>query len=148
MLIRFTKLSDDEHRVQVLRGNGSEEQATLNSRSFLRHDFAHLVTEESVGLRNGFWGQIAKGATLNGEGLGGPGIQLAEALAAPIQTLMRLDAPLEKYQRTLEHLLPDRACVELAAQVKERVRQLEGHWRATAYGETMEIEWQEDREQG
>ncbi|MCG8415640.1 MAG: hypothetical protein MI746_15600 [Pseudomonadales bacterium] len=143
MKILFTKLSDEEHRVHIVRCDGSEDDATLNSRSFLRHDFAHLATEECVGLARGFWGQVAKGAGLNGTGIGGPEAQLAEALAAPIQTLMRTGATVETYEKTLSHVLPDRDCGELAMQVKERGRQLEGYWRATPYGETMEVEWLE-----
>ncbi len=146
MIIRFTKLSDEEHRIEVQRQDGSRDQTTLNSRSFLRHDFAHLIVEECVGLQQGFWGSLAGGASLDGAGIGGPEIQLAEALAAPVQTLMRLESPLEKYHATLAYVLPDRDCTELAQQVHERVRQIEGHWRATAYGETMELEWQEEHD--
>jgi hypothetical protein len=141
MKIRFTKLSDQEHRVQVIRDDGSMDEATLNSHSFLRHDFAHLAAEECVGLDEGFWGLVARGAPLNGEGMGGPYIQLAETLAGPIQTLMRIDAPVVRYIATLSHLLPDRDCGELGAAVHEKARQLQGHWQATAYGDTMEVEW-------
>lgn len=141
MKIRFTKLSDEQHRVQVVRDDGSSDEATLNSRSFLRHDFAHLAAEECVGLEEGFWGLVAKGAPLDGEGMGGPCIQLAETLAGPIQTLMRIDAPVVRYIATLTHLLPDRDCGELGAALHEKARQLQGHRRATAYGDTMEVEW-------
>ena len=141
MKIRFTKLSDEEHQVQVLRDDGSEEARVLNSRSFLRHDFAHLATEQCVGLSKGYWGSVAKGTGLDGAGLGGPEIQLAEALAAPIQTLMREGAELERYHKVLSYVLPDRDCAELAEKVKDIARQLEGHWRATPYGKSMEVEW-------
>lgn len=142
MKIRFTKHSDEEHSVQIVRSDGSSEDVRLNSRSFLRHDLAHLAAEECVGLEDGFWGQVAKGAPLNGEGMGGATIQLAETLAGPIQTLMRTDAPVVRYIATLSHLLPDRDCGDLGVAVHEKARQLQGHWRATNYGETMEIEWQ------
>ena len=141
MKILFTKFSDEEHRVKVIRDDGSEDQTTLVSRSFLRHDFAHLAAEQCVEIENGFWGLVAKGAALDGEGIGGPKIQLAESLAGPIQTLMRLNAPVEKFESYLSHLLPDRNCSQLAIEIKEKGRQLEGHWRATPFGETMEVEW-------
>lgn len=145
MKIRFTKLSDDEHRVHVVRRDNSEDQTTLVTRSFLLHDFAHLAAEEQIGLRNGIWGLIAQGAGLDGTGIGGPEAQLAEAIAGPIQILFRDDAEVEKFERTLAYLLPDRDCTELAEKIQTRGKQLKGHWRATPFGETMEVEWQEDK---
>ncbi len=142
MKIRFIKHSDEEHSVQIVRHDGSKDEVRLNSRSFLRHDLAHLAAEQCVGLDDGFWGQVAKGAPLNGEGMGGATIQLAETLAGPVQTLMRIDAPPARYIATLSHLLPDRDCGDLGIAVHEKARQLQGHWRATHYGESMEIEWQ------
>ena len=56
---------------------------------------------------------------------------------------MREGAEPERYQRVLEFVLPDRDCTELAEQVKDLGRKLEGHWRATPYGESMEVEWTE-----
>lgn len=144
MQIRFTRLSDDQHRVEVTRADGSTEEATLPSREFLRHDFAHLAAESCVGLSKGYWGSVASGAGLDGSGMGGPEIQLAEALAGPIQTLLRTDANLKHYEATLARVLPDRDCRELAAKVHERGRQLQGHWRATPFGESMEVQWDEE----
>ena len=129
--------------MQVVRQDNSHDEATLVSRSFLLHDFAHLAAEEHVGLRNGIWGLIAQGAGLDGSGIRGPEAQLAEALAGPIQILFRDDAEIEKFEKTLAYVLPDRDCTELAEQIRERGRQLKGHWRATPYGETMEVEWPE-----
>lgn len=143
MLIRFTKVSDDQHRVAVSRSNGSTEQATLPSRGFLRHDFAHLVVEECVGLEKGYWGSVASGARLDGSDMGGPEIQLAEALAGPVQTLLRIDGSLDQFETTLARVLPDRDCADLAKQVQQRGKQLLGHWRATPFGESMEVEWAE-----
>lgn len=141
MKIRFTKISDEEHSVQVIRSDNSCDEARLNSRSFLRHDLAHLVAEECVGLEDGFWGQVAKGAPLNGEGMGGPTIQLAETLAGRVQTLMRMEASQASYTESFSHLLPDRECSDLGAAAYEKARQLQGYWRATPYGDTMEVEW-------
>ena len=144
MKIRFAKLSDEEHRVEVIRRDGSVESATLNTRSFLRHDFAHFATESCVRLESGYWGMVAAGASLAGDEIRGPQAQLAEALAAPVQTLMRVDADLDRYQQTLAYVLPDRDCTELAQQVKDCAKKLEGHWRATPYGDSMEIDWPEN----
>jgi hypothetical protein len=88
MEVRFTKLSDARYAVAVLRDDGSTEQAELDSRSFLNHDFAHLAVEAELELEHGFWGLVAAGAALAGIGLEGDGISLAERLAGPVQSLL------------------------------------------------------------
>ena len=144
MKIVFTKLSDIEHSVRVVRNDGSVDSSVLNSRSFLRHDLAHFAVETELPITAGYWGTVANGAPLAGNEFSGPDIAKAESLAAPIQTLMRLEANEERYFAVLAHVVPDLATEELAARIKERVRKLLGHWKATAYGENMEFEWDKD----
>lgn len=61
MDIIFTKISDEQHSVTVRRTDDSEDSTVLNSRSFLRHDLAHLAVESEVPLTKGFWGCVAAG---------------------------------------------------------------------------------------
>jgi hypothetical protein len=42
---------------------------------------------------------------------------------------------------TLAQVLPDRDCTKLARQEKHCAKKLEGHWRATPYGDSMDINW-------
>jgi hypothetical protein len=141
MKIIFTKLSDEEHSVRVVRADGSEDSGILNSRSCLRHDLAHFAVETELPIAGGYWGSVANGVALAGNEFSGSGIATAESLAAPIQTLMRLNASDEKYIAVLAHVLPEVATEELALRIKERIRKLLGHWKATAYGADMEFEW-------
>ncbi len=143
MDIAITKLSDAEHRVTITRRDGSTESTTMVTREFLRHDFAHFAVETEVPVALGYWGCVAAGATLTGDGAGGRDIALAETLAGPVQTLMRLEAPPDKYLAMLERLQPQIATPDLAQRLFERARQLTGHWRATPFGETMHISWAE-----
>ncbi|MEQ8953582.1 MAG: hypothetical protein RL120_05565, partial [Gammaproteobacteria bacterium] len=130
------------HRLQVVRADGSTDEAALNSRSFLRHDLAHLAVEMEVPLKGGFWGSIAAGNKLDGSEFGRD-IGVAEKLAGPVQTLMRKEAGADSYLQVLRHVLPERADIELAQRIHERIRQIRGHWRATPFGGTMELTWQE-----
>jgi hypothetical protein len=81
MEVRLTKLSDHRHAVAVVRDDGSGERAEVDSRSFLRHDLAHFAVESELGLTGGYWGSVAAGAPLDGFGLDGDQIDLAEAPA-------------------------------------------------------------------
>ena len=140
MEIRITKISDEAHAVQVNRRDASSEQIELNSRSFLRHDFAHFAVEHEIPLRAGYWGSVANGAALGGE-IESPEIWLAESLAGPVQTLIRKDSPVARYLEVLERVVPDRATSDLAERIYNCGRRLTGHWRATPYGEFMIIHW-------
>lgn len=143
MEIVFRKLSDQQHSVTVRRRDGSEESSVLDSRSFLRHDLAHLAVELEVPLARGYWGSVAAGASLQGKEMGGKELSKAEALAGPVQTLMRIKADTEQFQNVLRRVLPEQASDELAERIRERGRRLQGHWQATPYGDDMVLQWQE-----
>ena len=143
MRIVFSKISDETHAVTVTRADGSSASAELGSRGFLRHDLAHFAIEIELPIRKGFWGCVASGASLTGEGVAGDDALLAETLAGPIQTLFRTDAGLNAYTKLLrDHPKMDDS-QDLAVRVHERVRQLRGHWKATPYGSEMELIWPE-----
>lgn len=141
MEIVFTKPSDQQHAVKVRRADGSEESTILNSRSFLRHDLAHLAVEMEIPLTAGYWGSIAAGASLANPDIKGGDIATAEALAGPVQTLMRIKAETEQFQNALQRVNPELGSDELAARIRERGQRLQGHWQAIPYGGDMILEW-------
>lgn len=144
MKIQFTKLSDSEHKVAICRTDGSQESRTLNSRSFLFHDLAHLVVESELPLKQAFWGSVASGAALDSSDCAGPDLDLAETLAGPIQVLIKREADLSAYTDVLNRVLDSTEDVETLSQsVYAYARHLRGLWRATNYGNTMEVTWQD-----
>ena len=140
MDIEITKISDIQHTVQVERKDSSSDRIELNSRSFLRHDFAHFAVESELRLSRGYWGSVAEGAPLGCE-LDSPEAWFAESLAGPVQTLMRNEASVGQYLELLRARVPHQATNDLAQRIFRRVRQLRGHWRATPYGKSMKIRW-------
>jgi hypothetical protein len=92
MRIAFAKISDERHGVKISRTDGTAESVELESRGFLRHDLAHFAIELGLPIRKGYWGCVSSGASLTGAGAAGREAQLAETLAGPIQTLMRMNA--------------------------------------------------------
>ncbi len=141
MKIVITKVSMDEHLVEVFRQDGSSDCRTLNSKSFLRHDFAHFAVEAELPIQLGYWGSVAAGLSISGEGISGKDIVLAEKLAGPVQTLIRKEASPDEYLKLLERVQPSLASLDLATRIHNRARGLIGHWKATPYGSTMTIEW-------
>lgn len=143
MRITLTKISDDRHAVEVTRSDGTSERVELVSREYLRHDLAHFAIEFELPLRKGYWGCVAAGASLTGDGVAGDDARLAETLAGPIQTLFRIDAGPEAYVELLKDVSAAGAKHDLAERVHERVRRLRGHWKATPYGGDMALDWPE-----
>jgi hypothetical protein len=141
--IIFTKLSGQQHRVRIRRDDGTTAAIDLESRSFLRHDLAHYAVESALAIPCGFWGSVAAGAPLSGEGISGADAELAETLAGPVQTLMRDDRDTEAYLAVLARAAPALATTELAAKIHECIRRLRGHWKATPYGGEMQLAWPE-----
>ncbi len=142
MRIAFTKISDERHAVTVTRADGTSESVEVETRDFLRHDLAHFAIELELPIRKGYWGCVASGASLTGEGVAGSDARLAESLAGPIQTLFRIEAGPGDYAELLGRFWPTDS-EDLAARVHERIRQLRGHWKATPYGGEMELIWPE-----
>src|SRR5690349_8596018 len=88
MRITLVKLSDQRHRLEVCRDNGTTEGVELETRSLLLHDLVHYAVEQEAPIPDGFWGMVAGGAPLGGQMMdGGPGAMLAEALTGPMQSL-------------------------------------------------------------
>lgn len=143
--IALTKLTDDRHRLAIRRDDGSSESVELETRSLLLHDLVHWAIEAEAKIDDGFWGSLAGGTTL--EALSDrtatptPGLALAESLVGPMQSLWngRLDPAI--YLENVGALAPDVVDAAFVERVCERLRALTGHWRATWFGEVMEIEW-------
>ena len=145
MKVTFSKLSDRRHAVLVERTDGTTESVDLDSRSFLRHDLAHFAVELELGLTAGVWGSVAAGGSLAGDGLDGADMALAETVSGPMQTMMRTRARPDEIHNVLQGVAPAIASTELAERLHERMRSLEGHWNATAYGGQMVLTWPENR---
>lgn len=145
MEIRFTKISDEIHGLSIIRTDGSTQSLELDSRSFLRHDLAHFAAEIEFGVQDGFWGLVADGSSLAGDEFEGTNIMFAETIAGPVQTLMRSEASTETIFEVLQRVVPNHITSEIAEAIHERLRTLRGHWQATAYGESMVLDWVESK---
>ena len=152
MRVRFTKLTDATHRFEVLRDDGSSERAELETRSFLLHDLVHFAVEAEANIQDGFYGLLAEGvpfAQLKELGPGpsagptepSPGLALAETLVGPLQTYFR-GRDTERLSPELEARFSQLTHDGFLAGVSERMRRLQGHWRAIPYGETLELIWE------
>ena len=61
MLIRLTRLTNERHRFEIVRDDGTRESHELETRSTMLHDLAHYAVETEAGLGDSFYGRLAQG---------------------------------------------------------------------------------------
>ncbi len=152
LTLRFTRVSADRHRLEYLSPDGTGEAFELETRGLLVHDLLHFAVETEAGLRGSFYGLLAKvggyaelsvggGAALGGE------IAITERVVGALTGALQAedldaDAFVEQardYLNIYDERAPRWFTPTLVLAVRERMRQLEGRWRATPFGETLEL---------
>jgi hypothetical protein len=155
MQIRLTRLTNERHRLEVIRDDGTREARDLETRSALPHDLVHYAVESEAGLGASFYGRLARGETyeaLMTEPSGDAEAMQTEAVVARIQGIAKDDAwsgadPEEVARsitagfRSLGYEPPTWLTGDLIARVRERLRRVQGQWRATAFHQTLVLEF-------
>ncbi len=153
LVIRLTRTSATRHRLDLAHADGTRESLDLETRSCLLHDLVHFALETEAALANGFFGHLASGMryeTLVHEPQpphAAAELLLVEQVVGPLQGAWRsgrLDPPafvaaFRGYQESLGEAFPAWLDAGLIARATERLRRLEGEWRATKFGTAMEL---------
>jgi hypothetical protein len=145
LTVRFTRLDAKRHRFEAVRADGSREARELETRSYLMHDLVHFALESEAKLACGFYGALARGAAYDVEAVSAEAMQV-ENVVAPLQTAIKDEvdpaafvARLRATRASMGETSPEWLTEALMVRVLERLRQINGHWRATPFGETMEL---------
>ena len=129
----------------------------LVTREALFHDLLHFAVESCLPTQQGFWGTLASGKSM--EDLND---RSGAAVRDNADTLYRVEGIVGVMTNVIQ-LPPDQACEKLrwlsesqnqpppdwcsmrfVGEVIELMRQLQGRWKATPFGEAMDIIWRED----
>lgn len=150
MRIRFRKLSNERHRLEVERAGGAE-SVELETRSTLFHDLTHFAVEECAGLDAGFFGGLAAGESLSDladEARFSDDRMRIERAVVVLQGLPKRDEDPATLFRRIEELasiqdaeLPGWFTEDLVRCVRSRLREFVGHWRVIPPGEALELRW-------
>jgi hypothetical protein len=156
MRILLTKISGDKHALKIVRSDRSQETIELVTREALFHDLLHHAVESALPTDGGFWGTLASGKTFadlndrSGESTkeNAATLNRVEGIVGVMTgvTEMSVDQAFEKlgwFSETQGQEPPEWCTVSFVGDVLKRMRQLQGRWKATAYGATMEIIWVE-----
>jgi hypothetical protein len=153
--ILLRKLSDDRHVLTIVRDDGLCEEMECETRSYLQHDLLHYATEAEARLEEGFWGNLAKGKTLaqmndrTGKAMQAeaPQMLLIEQIVGALSGVTKgvsadvVFASFRDSATSAGMVIPAWLTSEFVAAVQERMRRLLGHWKATPYGEVMDLPW-------
>jgi hypothetical protein len=150
--LRFTRVSPTHHRFEYRRADGSGEAIEMETRSLLFHDLLHLAVESEAALKGSFYGilgkiggyeelSVAGGAALGGE------IAITERIVGALTGALQdeaLDgeafvARVTEYLDIYDERAPRWFTPAFVLAVRERMRQLMGRWKATPFGETLEL---------
>jgi hypothetical protein len=157
MLIRLTRLTNECHRLELVRDDGTREARELETRSALLHDLVHYAVETEAGLEASFYGRLARGETyeaLTAVSPSDPEAMQTEAVVARIQgaakndTWSAADLDAEGLARSIAAGFrsvgdepPAWLTGDLIVRVRERLRRVQGQWRATPFHQTLALEF-------
>jgi hypothetical protein len=150
MQIRLTRLTNERHRLEVVRVDGTREARELETRSALPHDLVHYAVETEAGLNASFYGRLARGESYEAltQPSGGVEAMQTEAVVARIQGAAQNDAwsgidpesfaaSITAGFRSLGYEPPTWLTGELIVRVRESLRRVQGQWRATPFHQAL-----------
>jgi hypothetical protein len=154
MLIRLTRLTNERHSLELVRDDGTREARELETRSALLHDLVHYAVETEAGLNASFYGQLAGGRTyeaLMTEPSGDAEAMQTEAVVGRLQGIAKNDTwsgidpesfaeSIAAGFRSLGHEPPAWLTGDLIVRVRERLRRVQGQWRATPFHRALVLE--------
>ncbi|MCB9879785.1 MAG: hypothetical protein H6835_19515 [Planctomycetes bacterium] len=155
LLVRFRRLSPERHVLEFVRVDGSRERVELETRSTLWHDLVHFAVESEARLRDAFYGRIARGVAYAALGRiaaerhdDGSHLELwhVERIVGPLQTAAKRTVDPAAFVGALRsHLAATGAACPswfdegFVVRALWRLRELDGRWRSTPFGEALEL---------
>ena len=157
MLIHLTRLTNERHRLEFVRDDGTRETHELETRSSLLHDLVHYAVETEAGLNASFYGRLASGKTyesLMKDQPEGPEAFQTEIVVVRVQGVAKNDTwssvdpkrfveDIAAGFSVVAHEAPQWLTADLIVRVRERLRSVQGRWRATPFHQTLTLEFPE-----
>ena len=148
LIVRFTRLNPTHHRFEAIRADGSRDVREFETRSVLYHDLVHFALESEGNIRGGFYGTLSDGANYDAPRPGSEA-QAVEYVVGPLQSAAKGDVDPEAFvlrlrgvQQSIGNTPPDWLTADLIRRTLERLRQIQGRWKATPFGQTMELRFE------
>jgi hypothetical protein len=165
MQIRITKGARDDE-IEVVRSDGSQVATRFGHKGPVPHDVTHLLVERGLGMSDGFWGKVARGAhpEVLGATAKAAGHASAKRLRQPdpaIVEILQAERVVESSEAELwssgtdndsVRAMADAGCdqslvppVAMSDQAIETIRAdlgaFRAHWEALAEGGLVDFDW-------
>ena len=153
-LLILTKTTHDHYHFLFIRDDGTQTSRTLETRSLLRHDFAHYVVESFAQLHDSFYGMLASGKSVsefsdfeNELALSLEARQTEMVVALLQQSTEKQTDTMLLYEKmctaltTMGFSVPDYMTPEKVVLLQQRFQMLYATWQTLRTGEEMKLEW-------
>jgi hypothetical protein len=159
VLIRFTRLTNEHHRFEIVRDDDVSETRELETRSALAHDLTHYAVEVEAELTSSFYGRLSQGIAYDAL-ITTPATNLeaqqTEVVVVLVQdSLKSEDLAKGDPERLAQNIVagfrsmggdpPVWVTPDFIVRVRERLRRLHGRWRATPFHQTMELSFPDQK---
>jgi hypothetical protein len=155
MQIILTKLTDERHRMKIVRDDGSSEEVELVTREFLAHDMLHFCLEIEAGLYHSFWGSLAAGKTLSelsaqGMAANPPSeeVMITESIVGPLSYIAKGGTDDAQFLSIMTTVFQSRSTpiptwltTDLLQRIRTRFNALMGEFRSLPRSESMHLSW-------
>jgi hypothetical protein len=156
--ISFRKITDERHVLEVARADRRTESVECETRSYLLHDLLHYAVESEARLQSGFWGHLAAGKTLaQMNDRSGAGTADVAGEVGAIERLVgamhmttkgrssrEIVEGVRRFYESIGEQAPAWLTEALVDAVHERMRRMQGAWRATPRGGSVELSFPPD----
>lgn len=155
MQVRFIKESPERYRLECVRADRSTTSASLEFRSYFKHDLMHFVVEHAANLRDSFFGLVEAGkelAELSPKAMRESAltlpreIQTTEVIVATLQGAFKTEQDYQEICRRIRDYLalvsltgPDYLTPDFCERVVAEHRSLLGRWGQLRGGESLEF---------
>ncbi len=154
LTLRFTRISPTHHRFECRRADGTGETLEMETRGLLVHDLVHYAVESEAGLKGSFYGILARiggyeELTVNGGAALGGEVAITERVVGALQGAMEAEdldpdafvAAVTDFLDLYDERAPRWLTRQFVLAVRDRMRGLMGRWKATPFGETLQLEF-------
>lgn len=148
--VTLTRVSSTHHTFAYALPDGRGETLMLETKSFLLHDLLHFAVESEANLRDSFFGKLARSDSYGA--LTGPGVRydgeigVTEKIVGGLTGYLKTDQPPEVFLGALRNwtdatgeTVPAWLTADFVVRIKERLRQLQGEWKALPFGQSMTL---------
>lgn len=122
----------------------TEEQFSLETKTYFLHDICHFVVENNLAFTKGFWGMLSDGFTIDTLfGKTNPhtaSLRLIEQIVGPVQSTYLGHTAVQNFADLIQHVDFDCTALDVNKCIKE-IDAIMQHWQTLPLGQSITLTW-------